>query len=61
MLGILKKNYSSSSDENMDGIKLLEKSKSLSEEVRPRNERVGWMKLHLGLYDVNAQVFREKE
>ena len=54
MLGILRKSHHASAEEKLEGIKLIEESKELGEEVRPRNERVGWMKLHLGLLGVNG-------
>ena len=60
MLGILQKNYHKSQDEKIAGLRLLEKSKLLSEEVQVRGERAAWIQVARGV-EQGSGVVRYKD
>lgn len=43
LLGILKKNFGKTPNEKTEGLKLIEKSRSLSDEIKMIYERIKWL------------------
>jgi len=46
LLGILKKNYSQTHEEHIEGIRLIDSTRALSEEIKLLYERMQWLQIN---------------